>query len=36
VAEALQHQTSGVHRAIDAFEKAKGVSQESLDFEVRL
>jgi hypothetical protein len=36
VAEALQRQMSGVHRAIEAFEKAKEVSQESLDYEVRL
>lgn len=36
LAEALQRQVSGVHRAIEAFEKAKTVSQESLDYEVCL
>jgi hypothetical protein len=34
--EAFRRQVSGAHRVVEAFDKAKGVSQESLDYEVSL
>jgi hypothetical protein len=36
VGDALRHQVSGAHRLAETFEKAKAVSQESLDYEVSL
>lgn len=34
--EAFRRQVSGAHRVVEAFDKAKAVSQESLDYEVSL
>jgi len=36
VREALQRQVTGAHRVVAAFDKAKEVSQQSLDYEVSL
>lgn len=34
--QAFRNQVSGAHRVVEAFDKAKTVSQESLDYEVSL